>query len=198
MGRPQEGLDLSDFEIDKNGNNIVCPADHKPIKVRKNKKRSSAAFDIEICSSCPNRESCPVKRGRKYNYLRFSEKDLRIAQRRSYEKTEEFTDRYRWRSGIEATMSEYDRRTGVKRLRVRGFKAVKFCAVLKATGVNILRATAVRKSEIRLRYQLNDRKSYNIVFVLVFIVLFYQLLEYLRRFLSNSIKNYVYEWDFAK
>ncbi|MBW1908663.1 MAG: transposase [Deltaproteobacteria bacterium] len=69
-----------------------------------------------------------------------------MAIRRVYEKTEEFKDRYRWRSGVEATMSEYDRRTGVKHLRVRGFKAVRFCATLKAVGVNIFRATAVRKA----------------------------------------------------
>ncbi len=42
-------------------------------------------------------------------------------------------------------MSEFDRRTGVKKLRVRGFRAVQFAAMLKATGLNILRA-AVRKA----------------------------------------------------
>jgi len=69
-----------------------------------------------------------------------------LAQRRAYERTDAFKDRYRWRSGIEATMSEYDRRTGVKHLRVRGFKAVRFCATLKAVAVNIFRATAARKA----------------------------------------------------
>jgi hypothetical protein len=43
-------------------------------------------------------------------------------------------------------MSEYDRRTGVKHLRVRGFKAVRFCATVKAVAVNIFRATAVRRA----------------------------------------------------
>ena len=43
-------------------------------------------------------------------------------------------------------MSEYDRRTGVKHLRVRDFKAVRFCATLKAVGLNIFRATAVRRA----------------------------------------------------
>ena len=45
-------------------------------------------------------------------------------------------------------MNEYDRRTGVKHLRVRGIKAVRFCATLKALGVNILRATAVRATQM--------------------------------------------------
>ena len=71
---------------------------------------------------------------------------MRVAKRRAYERTDEFKDRYRWRAGVEATMSEYDRRTGVKHLRVRGIKAVRFCAILKATALNILRATAVRRA----------------------------------------------------
>ncbi len=39
------------------------------------------------------------------------------------------------RHGI--AMSDYDRLTGVKQLRVRGFKAVRFCARLKALALNI-------------------------------------------------------------
>ena len=71
---------------------------------------------------------------------------MRLAKRRAIEQTTEFKDRYRWRAGVEATMSELDRRTGVKRLRVRGFKAVRFTATLKAIGINLLRAAAVRKA----------------------------------------------------
>ena len=45
-------------------------------------------------------------------------------------------------------MSEYNRRTGVKHLRVRGLKAVRFCAVLKAVAVNVFRATAVKRAQM--------------------------------------------------
>ena len=44
-------------------------------------------------------------------------------------------------------MSEFDRRTGVKHLRVRGIKAVRFAAVMKAIGLNILRASRFRKRQ---------------------------------------------------
>ena len=91
----------------------------------------------------PNR-TLLVKKGNKNYFLRFSDKEMRIAKRRAHEQSEEFKDRYRWRSGVEAAMSEYDRRTGVKKLRVRGLKAVKYCATLKALGVNIFRVSAVR------------------------------------------------------
>ena len=102
-----------------------------------------AAFDCSKCSSCPYLERCPIKPGKKNYYLHYTDRELRIALRRVYEQTEEFKDRYRWRAGVEATMSEYDRRTGVKKLRVRGLKAVRFRARLKALGINILRAAAV-------------------------------------------------------
>ena len=84
---------------------------------------------------------------------------MRIAKRRATEQTSEFKDRYRWRAGVEATMSELDRRTGVKRLRVRGFKAVRFSATLKAIGINLFRAAAVRKAAIYDNPELSKIKS---------------------------------------
>ena len=41
-------------------------------------------------------------------------------------------------------MSELDRKTGIKNLRVRGMEAVSLCVFLKATGLNIFRAARVR------------------------------------------------------
>jgi hypothetical protein len=69
-----------------------------------------------------------------------------LAKRRANEETPEFRERYRFRAGIEGTISAYDARTGVKELRVRGLEAVRFCATLKATGINIFRAAVVRRA----------------------------------------------------
>jgi hypothetical protein len=147
MGSKEEDrMSLSDFEVSEKGAVVSCPQGHEPVKRKAKKSRHTVAFDSHHCSTCPLQETCPVKKGTKYHYLRYTDKEMRLSKRRAYEKTEEFKDRYRWRSGVEATMSEYDRRTGVKHLRVRGFKAVRFCAILKAIGVNIFRATAVRRA----------------------------------------------------
>jgi hypothetical protein len=137
-------LSLSDFEVSESGKIIACPNGNSPVRTRQKNNRVSVAFDSAQCKDCPNRESCPVKDGKKFRYLRYTDKEMRIAKRRAYEQTVQFKDRYRWRAGVEATMSEYDRKTGVKRLRVRGLKAVRFSATLKAAGVNIMRAAAVR------------------------------------------------------
>lgn len=145
MGATKEdNLSLADFQVSSKGKIIACPAGHAPEKVKMKKRRASIGFASQHCKICPERSRCPVKKGKKYYYLRFSEKEMRIAMRRQYENSDEFKDRYRWRAGAEATMSEYDRKTGVKHLRVRGLKAVKFSATLKALGVNIFRAARVR------------------------------------------------------
>jgi hypothetical protein len=140
--REKETIPLSDFTTGEDGSVVSCPQGHEPEYAKHNKGRHTAAFDCSTCSSCPHLESCPIKPGKKHYYLYHTDRELRIALRRVYEQSEEFKDRYRWRAGVEATMSEYDRRTGVKKLRVRGLKAVRFRATLKALGINILRAAA--------------------------------------------------------
>jgi hypothetical protein len=139
-------LSLSDFSLSEKGKVTACPQGYAPVKVKHKKHRHTAAFDSSHCIHCPFREACPVKPGKKHHYLRYEDKTMRISTRRAKEQTPEFKDKYRWRAGIEATMSEYDRITGVKRLRVRGSPAVRYCAKLKAIGVNLFRATAVRNA----------------------------------------------------
>ena len=137
----EDRLSLADFRLDGEGGVLACPQGHAPEVVKK-KKSHLACFDACRCAGCPERSRCPVKTGRRYYYLRYTDKEQRLARRRRYERTEAFKERYRWRSGMEATMSEFNRRTGVKQLRVRGLKAVKYCAKLKALGVNMFRAVA--------------------------------------------------------
>jgi hypothetical protein len=168
MGDKKENtLCLSEFESSASGKILACPQGHAPETVKKKKTRHTAAFDSHHCSDCPNQTRCPVKAGKKFHYLRYTEKEMRIAKRRAYEQTDEFKDRYRWRSGVEATMSEYDRRTGVKRLRVRGFNSVRFCATLKAAGINFLRAVAVW---IALNQETDDNGSDGLVLNHAFLI----------------------------
>jgi len=146
MGTPTEKvLLLSAFEFAESGKVLQCPQGHAPVKVKCRGDRYTASFDLGGCESCPRRRVCPAVPGRRHFYLRYDRKAVRLARRRAREGTLEFRDRYRFRAGIEGTISAYEARTGVKQLRVRGFEAVRFCATLKATGVNIFRASAVRR-----------------------------------------------------
>jgi len=137
---------LTDFEFSENGFIISCPDGCRPVKKSKKKDRVSIAFSSETCKSCPRANHCPVKPGKKdLAYLRYNEKTARLSRRRADERTDEFKDKYRFRAGVEATMSQLDRRTGIKHLRVRGMKAVRFAATMKATALNIIRAAAYKK-----------------------------------------------------
>lgn len=153
MGTPkEEALGLADFPQTDKGKIAACPQGHAPVKFKQGKKGAcSVAFASQHCSDCPLLEQCPVKAGKKHHYLRFALKALRIAGRRAREHTPEFMDKYRWRSGIESTFSEMDKKTGVKRLRVRGLSAVGYCARLKAIGVNLFRAARVKRALDALR-----------------------------------------------
>jgi len=148
MGTPKENtLSLSDFQQSEKGTITACPRGHAPVKIRTGKKQKhGVAFSSEHCNVCPRKDQCPVKAGKKNHYLHYDLKTMRIANRRAMEYSPEFKEKYRWRSGIEATFSEMDKKTGVKRLRVRGLSAVAYFARLKAIAVNLFRATAVRKA----------------------------------------------------
>ena len=140
-------IELSDFQFGKNGIIEKCHKNQTPIKHKiKKPGRHTLAFNKSTCEKCSLKDKCPVVKGKKYYYLRFSNSDLEISNRRVFESSDEFKEKYRWRSGVEATMSEFDRKTGVKHLRVRGLAKVRFAAVLKSIGINIFRATRVRKA----------------------------------------------------
>ena len=141
----QKKMHLADFTIDAQGRIVSCPKEIAPDKVKQNKGTYSAAFPAATCQNCPEFTQCPVTKGKKSYYYRYKEKDVRLARRRQHESSIAFKEKYRFRAGVEATMSEFDRRTGVKHLRVRGMKAVQFAAVMKAIGLNILRASRFKK-----------------------------------------------------
>ena len=139
---------LTGFCFNQNGYVTSCPAGHSPDRVSYKKKtdRFSAVFNHDLCHNCPLIGQCKLRPGKNKFLLHYSHKQQRIAVRRATEQTQSFAEVYRWRAGVEATISEFDRRTGVKNLRVRGKPAVRFAATMKAAGLNILRAGAVRKA----------------------------------------------------
>ncbi len=128
----------------------ACPAGHTPKSTHYNEVNKStwAQMDAEKCRGCPLVEACRVQKdkatGQANGRVQFDADAPRAAQRRRYQQTEVFRERYRWRSGIESTNSALKRRLGLKRLRVRGMPAVKLCVMLKLTAWNILRAVALR------------------------------------------------------
>ena len=198
MGSPKEtALSLTDFNLSEQGEIISCPKGYAPVRIKTKKNRHRVAFNSEQCNTCPLITECPVRPGKKHHYLRFDDKALRVAQRRAKEQSREFKDRYRWRAGIEGSISTYDTRTRVKQLRVRGLKAVRFCATLKAVAINILRATAVRKAINASRGVLEGVSARLYPPFLVFKEHFGAIVERIRNIFNLRAHNYHFEIKMA-
>jgi hypothetical protein len=152
MGSQTHQISLADFTFSGSDEMIACPEGQKPQRTKTGKRGGKIVhFDKAVCDLCPRQSDCPTKRVKQSASISYDAKELRLSRRRAQEKTEEFRDVYRYRAGAEGTMSDLDRMTGLKHLRVRGMPQVRVAAVLKATGLNILRAMAFKNRLRRLK-----------------------------------------------
>lgn len=158
------------FQFNSEGFATKCPIGHSPIDHRvlsgNNTTRRSlhAIFDGDSCRSCKMLDQCPVRapnhrsRGCK---PRDTVGDFRLEitpeirlrdQMYSNQQTTEWKERYKIRSGIEATNSELKRSHGLGKLRVRRAAKVCFAVACKMIACNIKRwAKAHTASEAPLK-----------------------------------------------
>lgn len=136
-------IQLSDFEVTADCRQVFsCIKGHAPLKCKKvgAGKAVIAVFSAAHCSQCEFLPICPVKRQKGGNYrLRYKRTDMATSRRRQEQETADFKERYKIRSGIEATISEADRVTGLKRVWTRGKERVTLSVYMKALAINIKR-----------------------------------------------------------
>ncbi len=142
-GKGQGKLTLEDFELDASGYIQRCPAGHAPLETSVSKKRLQVRFAIDVCDQCPLQARCPIhgKDRLQYTHERVKQRARRLSQQSAA-----FRDRYRWRAGIEGTISRLKHQMGLAQLRVRGQGAVQYRVLLRALGLNIHRVAAWRGS----------------------------------------------------
>ena len=133
---------LVDFEFDQQTHEVkYCPQGYSPQKIKHNKKGTlTAIWAEEACRTCTLFSSCAVKKAKHGYRLLYNHKEVEAACRRCYEQSEDFKEKYRYRSGIEATNSRFIHMTGARRMRYRGLKRIDYAARLKALGINMFRA----------------------------------------------------------
>jgi hypothetical protein len=149
------GRDL--FQFDSEGFATQCPMGHRPIDHRilsgNNTTRRSlhAIFDGDICRSCNMLDQCPVRTPNHRSrgcHARDTVGDFRLEitpeirlrdQMYANQQTTEWKERYKIRSGIEATNSELKRSHGIGKLRVRRAAKVCFAVACKVIACNIKR-----------------------------------------------------------
>jgi hypothetical protein len=147
-GNGPNAFSLTEFIMNSMNEVTACPMGCAPDHTDNQNDKYTAFFSKRSCRGCSRKKTCPTKLIKQGRSLRYDDKAIRLARRRVYEESAEFRDRYRFRAGIEGTMSQIDRLTGIKNLRVRGMSAVSFAAYLKAAGINIIRAAAHQNREI--------------------------------------------------
>jgi len=140
VGKKSE-KDFSGFLFDEQSKSVKqCPNGNFPQSVKGNKKGTiTARWSKEDCMNCSLKESCQTKNGARGRRMIYSEKEIRLWQRRQYEASAEFKDKYRYRSGIEGTNSRYIHMTGARRVRYRELENVGFAETIKALGINMFR-----------------------------------------------------------
>jgi len=162
MGSQSHKIGLADFSFTDNDEMTACPAGQTPKRIKTGKHGGKVViFDKATCDKCPRQSDCPVKRDKHTTTISYDAKALRLSRRGAKEKTEAYREAYRFRAGVEGTMSDLDRITGIKHLRVRGMRSVRVAAVLKAAGLNILRASAFRTGKRPYRRRKNGRSSHD-------------------------------------
>ncbi len=141
----EDDLTLDDFSFSSDGERIEhCPMGQAPVdQGSRGQHRRYARMDAKRCGQCSWEGQCPARRrGRGVAVtLTWSPASGATSARRHRERTKEFKDGYRLRSGIEATNSEYKRPYGGGCLRVRGSPAVARTVKFKFMALNIRRWT---------------------------------------------------------
>lgn len=146
-GKQQGKFTLEDFELDNEGRIIHCPMEKAPLETSVAKVRIQVLFDQDVCASCVRKGDCPAAAvGRREQRWQYNHDRVKQRARRLQDASSEFRDRYRWRAGIEATMSRFKHQMGMAQLRIRGMASVTYVAMLRALGLNIHRVAAYRSA----------------------------------------------------
>lgn len=155
-GGAEEGakLGLERFDFSSDFESIVtCPAGKEPTRQwgTHGGARVTAEFDPAACASCPLAAACPAKPRRAGGppQLGWRPAEVATTTRQIQQKTPEFKERYKIRSGIESTNSVLKGSMGAGELRVRGQPRVTLAIRLKALALNVSRSLAYHLERLR-------------------------------------------------
>ena len=128
---------------------LACPAGRAP-------DRQSgifcivAQFDAGTCAGCSMAGRCPARGVRGGGHrLKYRPAEAATAARQVCQKTKEFKEGYKVRSGIEATNSQLKGPCGARELRVRGRDRVALVMTIKALARNVFRMVDYNLDKLR-------------------------------------------------
>jgi len=136
-------LSLTEFRFD--GNSIVsCPEGNAPYEQidKPEDGHHIAHFATQVCGNCPRVNECPVRGGKRFYSLPFTDRQVLLAQRRQQLSKDEYRHKCRLRPAIEGTISQFKRKMHNGKLRIRGIARVRNSIILMAIGINFGRICA--------------------------------------------------------
>lgn len=140
-------LTLKDFRLCEDGLVLECPSDLAPVSASAVNAKLQAHFDLSTCRACPVRNRCPVQAAKhdgQFASFQYIPTRSENQNRRLHERSDTFRNIYRWRAGIEATMSRLKHQMNLANLRVSGMPAMRYRVNLRALGLNIRRYAAAK------------------------------------------------------
>jgi transposase len=146
----EQGIDASQFHIDWEHQQAVCPAGQRSISwtpAIDNRKNEviKIKFSTTTCGCCPRQINC-IRSTKKYKRRTITirpqaqHEALQAARRR--QKTPAFSSQYALREGIEATISQGVRAFGMRRSRYIGSAKTHLQHLGIAAAINVVRAVA--------------------------------------------------------
>ena len=148
----EEKLTLGDFTFaDEFRRLSSCPAGNEPASQHLDggHRRLWARFSKEGCATCSLASRCPTRLLKSdARTLQTSVNKAATATRQREQQTSEFKEEYKIRSGIESTNAELKSRHGAGSMRVRGKVRVAMSMQMKATAVNVKRATTWHAAQV--------------------------------------------------
>jgi transposase len=140
-----QGFGISCFVIDWEQQQVTCPQGRVsigwyPHQDRCGEPRILARFAKSDCRQCPTHEQCVrAKSGRRSLAFRPKEQHIALQHARQRQQTDEFKQAYARRSGVEGTVSQGTRRSGLRRCRYVGQAKTHLQHVFTAVAINLVR-----------------------------------------------------------
>jgi len=136
-----KGFDLSSFKIDFEREVAECPQGKLSVCWSPRPKEDAilAKFASKDCKVCPFRIECTKANGPRTIQFKVREHFNLLRELRERQATDDFKKKYSKRAGIEGTISQAVRRTGLRRSRFQGFEKTILHCVLNAAAINLIR-----------------------------------------------------------
>lgn len=158
-------LHLSDFNVKFNPtgkpSKATCPQGQTvPVQTSTRQKAFVAHFDPAVCQTCPLREHCPAKPGKRdeRHHLHFTQAEARAAERRRLSQ-EHAQDRHNLRSAVESSVRSIKHPFPAGKLPVRGKFRVSCMMIGSAAMTNVRRIQRYTAAKIKTMQAVLNEKS---------------------------------------